>query len=87
MVRSERAQTQPYCIYVLIQVHIPADDYVDDVFVCVKVLKKLQEKYGIEKLAKLWDCDEELDEVLDYSYKKSLEILKKQNLVKQVLEY
>jgi uncharacterized membrane protein YkvA (DUF1232 family) len=25
--------------------------YVDDVFVCVKVLKKLQEKYGLEKLA------------------------------------
>ena len=61
--------------------------YVDDVFVCVKVLKTLQEKYGIEKLARLWDCDEELDEVIDYSYKKSLEILKKQNLVKQVLEY
>jgi hypothetical protein len=36
-------------------VHIPADDYVDDVFVFVKVLKNLQEKYGIEKLAKLWD--------------------------------
>jgi len=37
--------------------------------------------------AKLWDCDEDLDEVIAYSYKKSLEILKKQNLVKQVLEY
>jgi hypothetical protein len=36
-------------------VHIPADSDVDDVFVFVKVLKKLQEKYGIEKLAKLWD--------------------------------
>jgi hypothetical protein len=35
-------------------VHIPADSDVDDVFVCVKVLKKLQEKYGLEKLAKLW---------------------------------
>jgi len=48
------------------------------------LLKKLQEIYGIGKLARLWDCDEELDDVLDYSYKKSLEILKKQNLVKQV---
>ena len=61
--------------------------YVDDVFVCVKVLKTLQEKYGLEMLARSWDCDEELDEVLDYSYKKSLEILKKQNVVEHVLEY
>jgi hypothetical protein len=36
-------------------VHIPADGHVDDVFVCVKVLKKLREKYGIEKPAKLLD--------------------------------
>lgn len=61
--------------------------YVDDVFVCAAVLKKLQKKYGPEKLAKLWDCDEELDAVIDYSYQKSLEILEKQNLAKQVLEY
>jgi len=54
-VRSERAQTQLSYIYVLIQVYIPADGDVDDVSVFVKVLKKLQEKYGIEKLAKLWD--------------------------------
>jgi ATP-dependent DNA helicase UvrD/PcrA len=39
------------------------------------------------RLVKLWDCDEELDEVIDYSYKKSLEILKKQNLMKQVFGY
>jgi uncharacterized membrane protein YkvA (DUF1232 family) len=61
--------------------------YVDDVFVCVKVLKKLQEKYGLQMLARLWNCDEELDEVLDYSYEKSLEILKEQNVVEHVLEY
>jgi len=61
--------------------------YVDDIFVCVIVLKKLQEKYGLQILAKLWHCDEELDDVLDYSYKKSIEILKKQNAVEHVLEY
>lgn len=61
--------------------------YVDDVFVCAAVLKKLQEKYGTEKLARLWDCDEELDAVVNYSYQKSLEILEKQDLAKQVLEY
>jgi uncharacterized membrane protein YkvA (DUF1232 family) len=38
--------------------------YVDDAFVCVKVLKELQQKYGLEILARLWDCDEELDEVM-----------------------
>jgi hypothetical protein len=41
---------------------------VDDALVCVKVLKKLQEKYGPEKLARLWNCVEELDEVMDHSY-------------------
>ena len=61
--------------------------YVDDIFVCAKVLKKLQEKYGLQMLARLWDCDEELDDILDYSYEKSLEILKKQDAVKHVLEY
>jgi len=61
--------------------------YVDDIFVCAKVLKKLQEKYGLQMLARLWDCDEELDDILDYSYAKSLEILKKQDAVKHVLEY
>ena len=60
--------------------------YVDDIFVCVKVLKKLQEEHGLEIMARLWDCDEELDEVLDYCYEKSLEILQEQNLVEQVLE-
>ena len=59
----------------------------DDALVCVKVLKKLQEKYGPEKLARLWNCEEELDEAVDYIYNKSFEILKKQNLVKQVFEY
>ena len=67
-VRFEHAQTQPSCIYVLIKVYIPTDGYVDNVYVCVKALKKLQEINGIEKLEKLWDCDEELDEVMDHSY-------------------
>lgn len=40
---------------------IPTDGYIDDDSVCVKVLKKLQKKYGIEKLAKLWDRDEKFD--------------------------
>jgi hypothetical protein len=31
---------------------------VDDALVCVKVLKKLQEKYGPEELARLWNCEE-----------------------------
>lgn len=67
--------------------HIPVAGCVDDVFVYVKVLKKLQEQYNLEKLARMWDYDEELDEVLYYSYKKSLEILNQQNIVKLVLEY
>jgi len=51
-------------------VHIPDDGYVDDVFVCVKVLKKWH-----RKVEKLWDRDEEPDEVVDCNYKKNLEFL------------
>lgn len=50
--RSESEQTLSFCINILIQVHIQANGYVDDVFVCAKVLKVLQEKYSIEKLAR-----------------------------------
>lgn len=61
--------------------------YVDDIFACVIVLLKIKEKYGIKLLDKLWQREESLDYVLEYSLKKSYEILKKQELVEPVLNY
>lgn len=61
--------------------------YVDDIFACVLVLSKIKEKYGIKLLEKLWEGDEPIDDVLEYSYKKSYEVLKQQNLVDSVLKF
>lgn len=61
--------------------------YVDDIYLCTVVLKEIQEKYGFDLLNKLWSHDENLAYVLDYSYRKSYEILKEQNLVSDILQY
>lgn len=61
--------------------------YIDDIYVCTVVLDGIKKKYGIEFLKKLWNYDEDLDYVLDYSYKKSYQILEEQCLVDQVLKY
>ena len=61
--------------------------YVDDIFACVVVLLEIKKKYGIELLEKLWTGEESLDYVLEYSFRKSHEILKEQGLVEAVLNY
>lgn len=61
--------------------------YVDDVYLCTVVLREIQEKYGFDLLNKLWSQDEDLAYVLDYSYSKSYEMLKEQNLVSEILQY
>jgi len=60
--------------------------YVDDVYVCVLVLNKIKDKYGLEFLNKYWEQDEALDKVLEISYKKSLEILEEKSLTEAVLQ-
>ena len=61
--------------------------YIDDIFLCTVVLKEIKEKYGSDLLNKLWSHDEDLDYVLEYSYNRSHQILKEQNLVDDVLKY
>ena len=48
--------------------------YIDDMFVCAKVLNNLKDKYGINFLNRYWDQDEELEEVLNLCLKKSQKI-------------
>jgi uncharacterized membrane protein YkvA (DUF1232 family) len=61
--------------------------YVDDIYVCTLVLNKIRDKYGYEFLEQLWDHEEKLDHVLDYSYNKSLQLLGDQDLIKEILKY
>jgi len=61
--------------------------YVDDIYVCTVVLKEIQEKYGIDLLKSLWECDEDFEEVLEVSYQRSLDILEEKGVVEDILKY
>lgn len=61
--------------------------YVDDMFLCCRILKELKEKYGAELLKSCWEFDEDLEEVLNYSYKKSKEEIEERELKDEILEY
>ncbi len=61
--------------------------YVDDIYVCTLVLNKIKEKYGYNLLEQLWEHDENLDFVLDYSFNKSYQLLEEQNLIEDILKY
>lgn len=61
--------------------------YVDDICLCSLVLKELREKYGAELLQSKWEFDEDLDKVLEISYRESSEILEEKNVLEEVLEY
>jgi len=60
--------------------------YVDDIFVCVRALDHIKDKYGITMLESLWQNDEELAYVMEYCRKESTEILERDKLIRPVLE-
>ncbi len=61
--------------------------YIDDIFLCCFVLNDLKDKYGIKLLKSLWNHDEDLKFVLNYSYKESSKIIKEKNLEDEILKY
>ena len=61
--------------------------YIDDIFLCCFVLNDLKDKYGIKLLKSLWNHDEDLEFVLNYSYKESSKIIKEKNLEDEILKY
>mgnify|MGYP001111363507 CR=1 FL=1 len=61
--------------------------YVDDIYLCTVVLKEIQEKYGVDLLKSLWECDEDFEEVLKVSYQRSLDILEEKGVVEDILKY
>ena len=44
--------------------------YIDDIYICVYVIKDLIVKYGYDKINEFWEEIEELSEVVDESYEK-----------------
>lgn len=61
--------------------------YIDDIFLCCYVVKDLKEEHGIELLESCWKSDEDLEEVLNYSYEKSKEEIEKRGVKNKILEY
>jgi len=60
--------------------------YIDDMFVCVVVLEKLRNKYGIKLLEKHWKEDEDLADVLKLCLQKSKQMLSEKNLIESTLK-
>lgn len=61
--------------------------YIDDIFLCCFVLNDLKKKHGVAFLKSFWDYEEDLEQVLDYSYKKSSKIIQEKNLKDKILKY
>lgn len=59
--------------------------YIDDVFICVYVIKDVADELGYDFLDNIWDGEEELDEVVGECYSESTKILK--DKVDEILSY
>jgi uncharacterized membrane protein YkvA (DUF1232 family) len=62
------------------------DGYIDDIFVCLYVLKEIEEMMGFEFLEELWESDTDLRLALDECYDKSKDVIddKKEAILKYV---
>ena len=49
--------------------------YIDDIFISVHILRDVADEYGYDFLQNLWRGSENIQEVMDECYEKSLEIL------------
>ena len=62
------------------------DGYIDDIFVCLYVLKEIEDQMGFEFLEELWESDTDLRLALDECYDKSKDVIddKKDAILKYV---
>jgi|LDZQ01.1.fsa_nt_gi uncharacterized membrane protein YkvA (DUF1232 family) len=49
--------------------------YIDDIFICIHVIKEIAEEIGYESLEDLWEGEDDLKNVVNRCYNKSKEIL------------
>ncbi|MGC9517490.1 MAG: YkvA family protein [Methanomicrobiales archaeon] len=55
--------------------------YIDDIYVCIYVLKEIEEVMGYQFLEDLWECESDLKEVVDVCYEKC------KNVVEDKIDY
>ncbi|QUH22373.1 DUF1232 domain-containing protein [Methanobacterium alkalithermotolerans] len=61
------------------------DGYIDDIFVCLYVLKDIENKMGFEFLEELWESEKDLQEVIDECYEKSKDAV--EDKIDHILRY
>lgn len=61
------------------------DGYIDDIFVCLYVLKEIEEEMGFEFLEELWESETDLQEVMDECYNKSKDVI--EDKINHILSY
>lgn len=61
--------------------------YVDDVFVCTFVLKKLAENHGENIIKRNWESDEDAIEAINTSYEKSDKIVDEKGIKEKIMRY
>lgn len=59
--------------------------YVDDIYVCLYVLKEIEDELGYEFLEDIWEGENVLKEVMDECYEKSKDVV--EDKIDLILEY
>ena len=49
--------------------------YIDDIYISVFVLRKVAHELGYEFLQKLWEDDEDIENIIEICFKESVEVL------------
>lgn len=60
--------------------------YIDDIFISVYILRDVADEYGYDFLQNLWRGNENIQEVMDECYEKSLEILDDEK-IQEIINY
>jgi len=63
------------------------EGFIDDVFLVCYVLQEIKERYGIGLLESLWNSEEDLSEVLEYTYLQSAKIIDEKGLRNEILTF
>lgn len=64
-----------------------AEGLIDDIFLCTHVLNDIKETYGIDILRQLWNSDEDLEDVLEYTYAQSSKIIEDKGLKDEIFNF
>ena len=60
--------------------------YIDDIYMSVYALKEVASVYGYEFLQEVWDKDNDIKEVIEECYNKSVEVLEEDD-IEAILTY